>query len=127
MNEEQEGGRLLILILLAYKSSEEGISILILFSHFYADLNRIFHIGYWVVPYMDSTEHNILLIIQLTNEINIHIIEPTLIFHEVGSSSLESTQLLTQLIITSDLSLEIYNYFKHVCHVYSLFTDISYV
>ena len=79
---------------------------------------------------MDSTEH-ILLIIQLTNEINIHIIEPTLIFHEVVSSSLGSIQLLTQLTINSDSSLEINNCLKYLCHVYTfrklcaLFTDIN--
>ena len=79
---------------------------------------------------MDSTEH-ILLIIQLTNEINIHIIGPTQIFHEVVSSSLGSIQLLTQLTINCDLSLEINNCLKYLCHVYTfrklcaLFTEIN--
>ena len=79
---------------------------------------------------MDSTEH-ILLIIQLTNEINIHIIGPTQIFHEVVSSSLGSIQLLTQLTINSDSSLEINNCLKYLCHVYTfrklcaLFTEIN--
>ena len=80
---------------------------------------------------MDSTEH-ILLIIQLTNEISIHIIGPTTqIFHEVVSSSLGSKQLLTQLTINSELSLEINNCLKYLCHVYTfrklcaLFTEIN--
>ena len=56
------------------------------------------HTDYRVVHYMDSTEH-ILLILQLTNAINISIIGPKLIFHDIVSPSLGSIELLTQLTI----------------------------
>ena len=47
MNEEQEGVRFLILNfnLLGLKYPEEGISILISFAEFYAELNGIIHIS----------------------------------------------------------------------------------
>ena len=101
MNEEQEGGRLLIL-----NFNFIGLEILRGGSFHFNFIRGLLqglelynsHIDYRVVPYMDSTEHR-LLIIKLTNEINIHIIGPTQIFHEVVSSSLGSIQLLTQLTI----------------------------